>query len=140
MDNFWALNAFFFSAWIGHHYRSQQLMAANLAQGPPPEALSAPSTSQEEQTPSTPSSPESSLSSGSEKKWRKRPHADPHGGGGGKPFAFRLCPKRFADASNLRVHEKTHSPEKTFQCADCHKRFALSLYLKKHVKRRHHKP
>ncbi|KAK0418621.1 hypothetical protein QR680_013675 [Steinernema hermaphroditum] len=59
---------------------------------------------------------------------------------GDKPFDYHLCPKRFADASNLRVHEKTHSPEKAFQSADCDKRLALSLYLKKHVKRRLHKP
>ena len=51
---------------------------------------------------------------------------------GERPYKCNLCPKAFADKSNLRAHTQTHSNSKPFECRHCGKTFALKSYLYKH--------
>ena len=51
---------------------------------------------------------------------------------GERPYKCGLCPKAFADKSNLRAHTQTHSSSKPFECRHCGKTFALKSYLYKH--------
>ena len=51
---------------------------------------------------------------------------------GERPYKCNLCPKAFADKSNLRAHTQTHSNAKPFECRHCGKTFALKSYLYKH--------
>ena len=51
---------------------------------------------------------------------------------GERPYKCSLCPKAFADKSNLRAHTQTHSNAKPFECRHCGKTFALKSYLYKH--------
>ena len=44
----------------------------------------------------------------------------------------KTCNRRFHDASNLKVHEKTHIGLKPFQCKICGKCFSQTSNLKSH--------
>ena len=50
----------------------------------------------------------------------------------GRSFACASCDKRFSRASNLRVHERTHTGEKPFGCGECDKRFSKASSLRRH--------
>lgn len=47
----------------------------------------------------------------------------------------KMCSKQFPYASSLRVHERTHLPNKGFKCPeiDCEKSFSRSDHLKHHI-------
>ncbi|CAJ0956707.1 unnamed protein product, partial [Mesorhabditis belari] len=51
-----------------------------------------------------------------------------------KPFKCSLCTRTFADNSNRRKHELTHSVETPFECDFCDRRFKTKTYRSKHHK------
>jgi len=53
-------------------------------------------------------------------------------GGGDKPFACEFCDARFARASHLCRHRRTHTGEKPFECKRCGKQFSRQDKLKTH--------
>ena len=55
-----------------------------------------------------------------------------------KPYECDVCEKRCTTAGNLKVHMRIHTNEKPFECHVCEKRFRQSSGLKVHVRRYHH--
>nr|XP_023028593.1 zinc finger protein 69-like [Leptinotarsa decemlineata] len=51
-----------------------------------------------------------------------------------KPFQCKICSKSFIWKSYLKIHEKTHTEEKSFQCQICLKSFGGRSNLKAHEK------
>ena len=43
---------------------------------------------------------------------------------GKKPYACSMCPRRFANKTNVARHERTHTGEKPYACSMCPMRFA----------------
>uniref|UniRef100_A0AAZ3R4G1 C2H2-type domain-containing protein n=2 Tax=Oncorhynchus tshawytscha TaxID=74940 RepID=A0AAZ3R4G1_ONCTS len=51
---------------------------------------------------------------------------------GVKPFSCTQCSMRFAQAGNLKRHQRVHTGEKPFSCTQCHMCFAQAGDLKRH--------
>ena len=51
---------------------------------------------------------------------------------GEKLLSRSQCTKSFAQAGDLRRHQRVHTGEKRFSCSQCTKSFALSGQLRKH--------
>ena len=51
-----------------------------------------------------------------------------------KPFSCSKCYKRFAQARNLKAHEKIYTSDKPSSCLECDKTFAQASNLKTHEK------
>eukprot|EP00063_Salmo_salar_P075710 XP_014050545.1 PREDICTED: zinc finger protein 665-like isoform X1 [Salmo salar] len=51
---------------------------------------------------------------------------------GVKPFSCTQCHMRFAQAGNLKRHQRVHTGEKPYSCTQCHMRFAQAGDLKRH--------
>lgn len=54
-----------------------------------------------------------------------------------KKFTCDQCDSKFKYTEDLRVHMRSHSGEKPFECEICGKHFACMAYVRKHVKRQH---
>ncbi|KAJ8939304.1 hypothetical protein NQ314_011162 [Rhamnusium bicolor] len=50
-----------------------------------------------------------------------------------RPFACKICDKRFVTSSHLNVHIKQHNGERSHQCIVCGKAFVRSEHLKGHL-------
>ena len=53
---------------------------------------------------------------------------------GEKPFQCEQCDRRFARASDLKVHMPVHSDDKPFKCDECKKMFTRLSTLKEHTR------
>ena len=51
---------------------------------------------------------------------------------GEKPYKCEKCDRRFARASDLRVHMPVHSEDKPYKCEQCDKMFTRLSTLKEH--------
>ena len=69
-----------------------------------------------------PNAPETSFLNNHERQDGTRP----------KSFICFYCEKSFAQAGNLKTHERIHTGDKPFECSQCGKSFTTSSHLKKH--------
>ena len=51
---------------------------------------------------------------------------------GKKPYACSMCPKRFANKSNVAPHERTHTGAKPYACSLCPRRFSVKSAVVRH--------
>ena len=51
---------------------------------------------------------------------------------GERPYQCNVCEKSFKRGGDLKVHKKTHSEERPFHCNVCGKSFRHGTYLKVH--------
>jgi len=57
-----------------------------------------------------------------------------------KPFACKVWPEGFTLASNLKIHQRTHTGEKLYTGKVCFKGFTIYLILKIHQRIHKNKP
>ena len=53
---------------------------------------------------------------------------------GEKPYECDRCDRRFARASDLKVHMPVHSEDKPYKCDKCEKMFTRLSTLKEHTR------
>ena len=51
-----------------------------------------------------------------------------------RPFACKMCPRRFAKKQNMESHYRTHTNERPFSCTLCTKTFARRFALTRHLR------
>lgn len=63
--------------------------------------------------------------------------AHERGHSGERPYACARCPKRFAYSGSLHAHTRTHEPRATLACALCATRANTTRQLQRHIDRHH---
>ncbi len=54
-----------------------------------------------------------------------------------QPHPCKYCNKRFQTPSTLRIHERTHTKDKPFECHQCKKLFASQTIVTNHINQIH---
>ena len=49
-----------------------------------------------------------------------------------KPYACPVCDRKFAQITDIKNHERTHTGEKPYGCVYCDKTFARKYVMNKH--------